>query len=688
LALRENPLNIIDGANQKGSFMRLVLLCFLLFMSGCQYEAPNSNLAQADLVDFELGVGKADITGPAAGLATMGYAAPTPKTAGIQQRLWARAFYFSNQAGKEFVYVVADLCFVTQAIKLQVAEAISEKTGGRIGIENIMISATHTHSAPGATSHHRYFNIPSRGFSIENFEIVTRGIVKAIEQSIDAKQTGEVSVATGTLEGAGINRSLLAYLENPEHERAAYNSTTDTATTLIQLADKTGEAIGFIHFFAVHATTIEKDNGLISGDNKGYAAQRMEQTFAENGQTVVAAFANSAAGDVSPNIAKDQDGDGDWDCIAPDNFDCAKESGEKQFMSAMDLILRLRPLKGSRIDYRHKFYDFSSIKVRSEFTGMDKGVKTCSAGIGISMLAGSAEDGPGVGREGVHCKNAGILAKRLCGIFAARCHGRKPVVLRTGNFSPPMTPQVLPNQLVLIGDLAFAAVPAEFTTMSGRRLRADLEKSLDQAGVGRAILVGYANAYSQYVATREEYQQQYYEGASTVFGEHTLAAYRQNFAELAAALVNDIAVKSLSMPYRAIDMNNQASVEAGEDRIDGSIEFGNIREDAKEAYRRGETVNLTYDCSLPNHNMRIGGSFLHVERRDAGEWAQVYNDDHWSTKFNWSRARRGRSICRIDWQIAEDEDEGQYRIVVYGDALQKGELNAYRSLSRSFQVVK
>ena len=41
------------------------------------------------------------------------------------------------------------------------------------------------------------------------------------------------------------------------------------------------------------------------------------------------------------------------------------------------------------------------------------------------------------------------------------------------------------------------------------------------------VIAGLTNTYSSYVTTWEEYQVQRYEGASTIYGPHTLDAYIQ-----------------------------------------------------------------------------------------------------------------------------------------------------------------
>jgi neutral ceramidase len=97
----------------------------------------------------------------------------------------------------------------------------------------------------------------------------------------------------------------------------------------------------------------------------------------------------------------------------------------------------------------------------------------------------------------------------------------------------PLVPHVLPLQLIKLGPLAIAGIPAEFTTVAGRRLKNDLNAAL---GTRFCALAGYANGYAGYVTTPEEYTAQHYEGASTLYGPGTLAAYLQEFGRMAAAI--------------------------------------------------------------------------------------------------------------------------------------------------------
>ncbi len=130
-------------------------------------------------------------------------------------------------------------------------------------------------------------------------------------------------------------------------------------------------------------------------------------------------------------------------------------------------------------------------------------------------------------------------------------HGDKPIMFAVGlarllsrpvgasawtrNEPCPMVPNVVPMQLLRIGSLALAAVPAEFTATAGRRLKARLRQAFD-GQLSHVAVANYSNGYSGYVATEQEYSAQHYEGASTLYGPHTLEAYLQTFDALALRL--------------------------------------------------------------------------------------------------------------------------------------------------------
>ena len=109
----------------------------------------------------------------------------------------------------------------------------------------------------------------------------------------------------------------------------------------------------------------------------------------------------------------------------------------------------------------------------------------------------------------------------------------------------PWIPQVLPLQLVIIGPIALAAIPAEITTIAGQRLEESLLRILADRGVTEVVCATYANAYCGYVTTYQEYQAQCYEGGHTVFGEHTLGALQTKFGQLAIEMLKPPAERNV-----------------------------------------------------------------------------------------------------------------------------------------------
>src|SRR5262249_47461350 len=110
----------------------------------------------------------------------------------------------------------------------------------------------------------------------------------------------------------------------------------------------------------------------------------------------VAAFAQSNAGDVTPNLNLNNTGPGKTDT------ESTRIIGERQARVAQKLLERAgEPLRGP-IALRHAFVDFSQLTVAGEFTGAGT-QRTWPSALGYAFAAGSTEDGGGhpLFREGM-----------------------------------------------------------------------------------------------------------------------------------------------------------------------------------------------------------------------------------------------------------------------------------------------
>jgi neutral ceramidase len=642
---------------------------------------------------FLIGSGLYDITGPAAEVGMMGYAQVGQQTAGIHLRLRSRAFVILSPCNeKRVAFVSADLGQVFQAVKQQVVERLRKRYGGLYTDANVLLSATHTHAGPGGYSHYALYDLTTFGFIPENFEAIVEGIVQSIVRAHENLGEGTLRMAAGELLEASINRSPGAYLLNPAEERARYAHDTDKRMTLVRFTQSGGRELGLINWFPVHATSMGNDNHLISGDNKGYASALFEEAqgtaYTPRGPTFVAAFAQSNEGDVTPNILGGTNGGG------ANDFEDTALSARKQYAKARELYEGATASLTGGVDYRHMHVKMDEVVVQPRFAdGQER--RTCTAAIGLSMLAG-AEDGPGFGREGVSCTTArDLFGGFVCSAIHRPCHAEKPVVLPMGEMKPfPWSPEVLPLQLVTIGNLALVAVPFELTTMSGRRLRETVRARLEPAGVTEVVIAGLSNAYAGYVATREEYAKQDYEGASTHFGPWTLAALQQQFDGLAEALRANKAVEPGPTPR---DLRNEViGLQPGVVFDDKPIwtTFGGVvnGKDARPSYGRGQTVSVTFWGGHPKNELRLQNTFLRVQRREDGGWVDVAYDWDWETKYLWDRhvclPTLGCSHVTVEWAIPEATPAGTYRLLHGGEWKSgwDGKVRRYTGTSREFTV--
>lgn len=131
------------------------------------------------------------------------------------------------------------------------------------------------------------------------------------------------------------------------------------------------------------------------------------------------------------------------------------------------------------------------------------------------------------------------------------------------------------------------------------------------------------------------YQVQRYEGASTVFGPHTLQAYVQQFKKLAHMLAKGQAAQP--GPVEPNLLKHQISLKPGViyDGAPFGKKFGDVVKDAKEWYSIGSRVTVTFISGSPRNDVRAESTFLAVEKLDenTGLWDLIATDANWETRF-------------------------------------------------------
>lgn len=647
---------------------------------------------------YSIGVGRADSTGPAAEIVFMGYANIEQKGTGIHLRTFARAFIIDDGV-ERFVFVNVDSAMIGNDIRQEVLRKLKTQFGDMYTERNVMISGTHTHSSPGGFMLDVLFDLSTFGFVRETFDAIVDGITNSIQRAHNAVVPGRIFITHGEVLDVNINRSPQAYINNPKSERDKYKYNVDKTLTQMQFIGADDKPLGVINWFPVHPTSMNNTNHLISSDNMGYASVLFERMMNNNAMVgkgeFVAAFASSNLGDVSPNTRGPKcefSGKNCSDqytcpgkkerCFASgpgkDMFDSTSIIAHKIFQESTKLWRSdeaVEVIGPVRVLHRYVNMPEQSAEFYNETTKKLEEVHGCVPAMGYSFAAGTT-DGPGsfAFEQGTTTSNP--FWNTVRNFLAAptnndiSCHSPKPILLATGRMRLPYQwqPKIVSTQIAMIGGVVIAGVPGEFTTMSGRRLRETIKKVMNDASdvETSVILAGLCNVYSDYVTTPEEYQIQRYEGASTIYGPHTLTIYLKQYEELAQAIVQNKSVPP-GPPAPELLQSNLITLVPPVlyDTPLWRRNFGDVIQQPAKVASPGDTITAIFVAGHPRNNRMTESTFLTVERLEEDEvWIPVATDADWETKFQWRRTSMilGSSQVTITWEIPQDVKPGEYRI--------------------------
>jgi neutral ceramidase len=346
-------------------------------------------------------------------------------------------------------------------------------------------------------------------------------------------------------------------------------------------------------------------------------------------------------------------------------------------------------------------------------------LKTCPAALGYSFAAGTT-DGPGA-FDFTQNATGPAASNPLWQVARAfihqptkeqqKCQGAKNVLLDVGTLTEPYAwaADIVDIQLLRVGQLFIIISTSEATTMSGRRWKEAIAKGAREmlsVSDPQVVLGAPSNSYAHYVATEEEYSAQRYEGASTLYGPNTLAAY----INLTLTYLPYLDKPSISStlpdiqpgPNPPVNTNKSLSFIAGVvyDGAPFGKSFGDVLSNPGSGpYGPGKIVNTTFVAANPRNNLRQESTYAAVERKnDSGDWEVVRNDRDWNVEFLWTRTNSflGYSEVTIQWQIEDDYysigdptplQDGTYRMHYYGDSKNAlGQISSFEGIGGIFTI--
>ncbi len=522
---------------------------------------------------FQIGLGKEEIAFPIIPVAMLGHGNWDNRVSGKKTPLYVRSFVV-KLPNKLLVFSNAEIGSIMPALRKEVLKQLAQlEKKYNVNEAELMLTAQHTHSAPGGFSHYPFYTFTTPGFRKEIFECYVKAIVNSIVEAIDNLQEGTIHFSTGKFKdnvGVAWNRSITAYNENKDIDKVNVDKdehlAVDRNMYLLSFKDAKGECIGSANWFGVHTTSIGNKNTEVSFDNKGYAAK-----FLDENNKGINLFAQGKAGDISPHFHGDKQFK-----IRQENFKKgdhlhAEHNGRLQFEKAKEILAKdnSKVIEGE-IRSNISYDNYSNLKVDPQFSD-GKDVSTGNPCFGLAFFKGARVDGPGISHSmaGILSKINKVVNKKQKALKST--HGNKEVILDAEeknmfglkkmnvvpNFVDPqikemnkqaklkaleehsLIPTILPVQLFVLGNIAIIGFPGEITTVAGYRVEALVKDQLKEIGVEHVLLSSYANSYMGYVTTPEEYDLQLYEGGHTLFGKWTLAAFQTKIKALCIAIKNN-----------------------------------------------------------------------------------------------------------------------------------------------------
>jgi len=175
---------------------------------------------------------------------------------GVHDPLLCSALYLESGPEQRALFLANDIIFVAKASARRIREQIGQKTGMRP--EEILISATHTHSGPMTldyVSNERDPAVPATDRKYVRY-LEERGVAAGLE-AVAAAAPAEAGLVMALVTGVGTNRRDPAGPSDPE-----------VPVLLVRSADN-HRPLACMLVYSMHPTVLHEDSTLVSADFPG-----------------------------------------------------------------------------------------------------------------------------------------------------------------------------------------------------------------------------------------------------------------------------------------------------------------------------------------------------------------------------------------------------------------------------------
>jgi neutral ceramidase len=485
------------------------------------------------------GAAEVDIT-PPPGMPKSGHSKNAQDGTGFRTRLRARVVHL--RAGRVSLALVAgDLHAGSAVVHRLVGEAVA--AGTDIPLAGLFLGATHTHAGPGQFHGSDFYNrwASNRpGLDPAYTSYLAGRIADAVVEAHRTRRPARLATGATEVWGFTRNRSLAAHVRNgtvtdkrTEAQRR-YTAVNPWLHLLrVDAEDGTGGGVPLaaLAVFSIHGTGISRRDPAYNADVWAYITGEMARGIAaRTGTPPVCGAVEGTHGDMTPAVRPGL-------LVYPE----AERVGRGIGAAAADLHARLESRLTSQVSLGA---GITEVDLRDR--PLVAGVTLPDPAVGAAKLAGAVENATPVVdhippfRPGF--PKPGLLARSPQGrkwVFGGRALQRR--------FAPGAAfPHVLPVQVLIVGPMALVGLPFEVTVEAGRRIEAEVAAAVGitpggpgsgSAGLEKVVVSSAANDYWDYLTTPEEYDLQFYEGASNLYGPRTLAFVAATAAALGRRVV-------------------------------------------------------------------------------------------------------------------------------------------------------
>ncbi|MEX2574403.1 MAG: neutral/alkaline non-lysosomal ceramidase N-terminal domain-containing protein [Balneolaceae bacterium] len=313
--------------NKNNRFSNLLCVFIALLLAGaaagCE-ESPSS--------EIKVGVGETVITPPdPVGVSLRGFDRGGNTATGVHDDLHSRSIVVEDRDGNTVVLITVALISVSEENVNVIRNGIQEQTG--VPVENIIISATHTHSGPSLgdpeTSYARFFN--------------ERTIESAV-QAWENREPGRIGFGSTDVLGSGVNRSTLRHggiIPDPE-------------AAVIKVEKANGDLMGVFFNYGNHPATLDLHNLLFTEDWPYFSIREIKE---EIGDEVIVGYFQSAEGNINVGYSAELSAVGAY-MYNVRSFEYAEHKGRMVSDAVTDILADIETVSDLDIQVSFDYFDF------------------------------------------------------------------------------------------------------------------------------------------------------------------------------------------------------------------------------------------------------------------------------------------------------------------------------------------